>query len=108
MKPRHPDLIVSPFFDEQLVLVVPPHHAWSKRKSFKLEDLKDQPLIMREKGSGTRELVDSALDKVGVKPAIAMEIGSNEAIERAVEGNVGLASRLQWSTPRLKKAWSKR
>ena len=80
-----------PFFDEQLVLVVPPHHAWSKRKSFKLEDLKDQPLIMREKGSGTRELIDSALDKVGVKPAIAMEIGSNEAIKRAVEGNVGLA-----------------
>ena len=91
MKPRHPDLIVSPFFDEQLVLVVPPHHSWSKRKSFKLEDLKDQPLIMREKGSGTRELINSALDKVGVKPAIAMEIGSNEAIKRAVEGNVGLA-----------------
>ena len=91
MKPRHPDLIVTPFFDEQLVLVMPPNHAWNKRKTFKLEDLKGQSLIMREKGSGTRELIDSALDKLGVKPTIVMEIGSNEAIKRAVEGNVGLA-----------------
>src|SRR5512145_3386477 len=46
---------------------------------------------MREKGSGTRELIDWALDKSGAKPIIAMEIGSNEAIKHAVEGNIGLA-----------------
>jgi len=91
MKPRHPDLIVSPFFDEALVLVVPPTHAWAKRKSFKLEELTGQSLVMREKGSGTRELIDSALEKSAAKPVIAMEIGSNEAIKRAVEGNIGLA-----------------
>jgi DNA-binding transcriptional LysR family regulator len=91
LKPRHPDLIVSPFFDEALVLVVSPTHPWANRKSFKLEELTGQSLVMREKGSGTRELIDSALDKLGAKPIIAMEIGSNEAIKRAVEGNIGLA-----------------
>lgn len=91
IKPRHPDMIVSPFFDEALVLVVSPSHPWAKRKSFKLKELTGQPLVMREKGSGTRELIESALEKSDAKPIIAMEIGSNEAIKRAVEGNIGLA-----------------
>ena len=91
MKPHHPDLIVMPFFDEQLVIVVPPNHAWAKRKALKLEELDGKSLIMREKGSGTRELIDSAFDKLRLKPVIAMEVGSNEAIKRAVEGNLGLA-----------------
>jgi len=91
MKPRHHDLTIMPFFDEQLVIVVPANHVWAKRKTIKIEDLDGQPIIMREKGSGTRELVDSAFDKLNFKPVIAMEVGSNEAIKRAVEGNVGLA-----------------
>jgi DNA-binding transcriptional LysR family regulator len=70
IKPRHPDLIVSPFFDEALVLVVSPTHPWAKRKSFKLEELTGQSLVMREKGSGTRELIESALDKSKAKPIV--------------------------------------
>ena len=91
MKPRHPDLIVMPFFDEHLVILVPVDHPWAKRKTVALVELEGQPVIMREKGSGTRELVDSVFDKLHVKPVIAMEVGSNEAIKRAVEANVGLA-----------------
>ena len=91
LKPRHPDLIVTPFLDERLVLVVPPNHGWAKRKSIKLDELDGKPLIMREKGSGTRELIDSAVDKARIKPVLAMEAGSNEAIKRAVEGGIGLA-----------------
>jgi LysR family transcriptional regulator, transcriptional activator of the cysJI operon len=91
MKPRHPDLIVIPFFNEQLVIVVPSNHAWARRKALRLEDLDGQSLIMREKGSGTRELIDAAFDKLHIKPVVAMEVGSNEAIKRAVEGNLGLA-----------------
>src|SRR5262245_8041110 len=91
LKPRHPDLTVQPCFDEKLVLVVPPNHAWAKRKSIKLEALNGQRLIMHEKGQGKREFVNSGLDKKRIKPVIAMEVGSNEAIKRAVEGNIGLA-----------------
>jgi DNA-binding transcriptional LysR family regulator len=91
MKPRQPDLIVIPFFNEQLVIVVPSNHAWARRKALRLEDLDGQSLIMREKGSGTRELIDAAFDKLHIRPVVAMEVGSNEAIKRAVEGNLGLA-----------------
>lgn len=91
MKPRHPDLIVIPFLDEELVVVLPPNHAWAKRKAIRLNELEGKSLILREKGSGTRELLDSAFNKAGVKPTIAMEVGSNEAIKRAVEGNIGVA-----------------
>jgi DNA-binding transcriptional LysR family regulator len=91
MKPRHPDLIVTPFLDEELMLVVPGDHRWAKRRSIRLDELKDEPLILREKGSGARELVDTAFNKQGLRPIIAMEVGSNEAIKRAVEAHVGLA-----------------
>jgi DNA-binding transcriptional LysR family regulator len=91
-----------------LVIVVPAHHVWAKRKTIKIEDLAGQPIIMREKGSRTRELVDSAFDKLNFQPVIAMEVGSNEAIKRAVEGTSGSPSfpRLL-STPKLRTACSK-
>lgn len=38
-----------PFFDEQPVIVVPPNHAWAKRKALKLEELDGKSLIMCEK-----------------------------------------------------------
>ena len=91
IKPSHPDLIVIPFFEEQLLVIVPASHAWAKRKTIRLEELAGQSLIIRERGSGTRELIDSAFEKAQVKPLIAMEVGSNEAIKRAVESKVGLA-----------------
>jgi DNA-binding transcriptional LysR family regulator len=91
MKPRNPDLIVIPFLDEELVLVVSGEHAWAKRRSIRLEELRDKPLIQREKGSGTRELIDAAFSKLRLEPVISMEVGSNEAIKRAVEENVGVA-----------------
>jgi DNA-binding transcriptional LysR family regulator len=91
IKPTDLDLIVMPFFDEQLLVIVPAHHPWAKRNTVALQELAGQSLIMREKGSGTRELIDSAFEKVHVKPLIAMEVGSNEAIKRAVESEIGLA-----------------
>jgi DNA-binding transcriptional LysR family regulator len=72
-------------------LIVPASHRWAMQKSVKAQQLKNQLFIMREKGSGTRELIESELRRIGVKPNITMELGSNEAIKRAVESGVGLA-----------------
>ena len=76
VKPKQKDLIVFPFLDEELVILVPANHPWAKRKTVMLKELQDKPLILREKGSGTRGLIESEFNAAGIRPAVAMEIGS--------------------------------
>lgn len=53
--------------------------------------LESELLIVRESGSGTREVVASALAEYGVEPRRTLEIGSTEAIKQAVASGVGVA-----------------
>jgi DNA-binding transcriptional LysR family regulator len=48
------------------------------------------PWIMREKGSGTREVFESAMSRQGVGFSISLELGHTEAIKRAVEAGLGV------------------
>jgi LysR family transcriptional regulator, transcriptional activator of the cysJI operon len=49
-----------------MVMVVPPGHLWADR-DIEVEALKQQPLLMREPGSGSRRIVDKAVSSVGLK-----------------------------------------
>jgi LysR family transcriptional regulator, low CO2-responsive transcriptional regulator len=80
-----------PCVREPLVIVVPSRHAWAKRKTLSLKALQGEPLILREPGSGTRALVESALRDVGAEPEIVMELPMNVAIKSAVEAGIGVA-----------------
>lgn len=53
-------------------------------------DLADRPFIMRERGSATRKVVETRLATAGVKPRIAMELGSNAAVAGAVAAGDGI------------------
>lgn len=53
-------------------------------------DLADRPFIMRERGSATREIVESRLSDAGLKPRIAMELGSNAAVAGAIATGAGI------------------
>ena len=52
--------------------------------------LADRVFLVREPGSGTRNLMEGFLAKVGIHPPIGMEIGSNETIKQAVIAGLGL------------------
>src|ERR1035437_10433254 len=57
-------------------------------------------LLMRERGSGTRRVVEMALQKRGVKPKhlnLAMEFDSTEGIITAVEAGLGIGFASLWS-----------
>jgi DNA-binding transcriptional LysR family regulator len=90
----HPDLVLEPLGEDPLVVIVPAGHAWARRRRVALADLCNEPLIVREPGSATRQLLERRLLRHGVRMQPAMEIASNEVIKRAVEmGNgVGLMS----------------
>ncbi|TME17863.1 MAG: LysR family transcriptional regulator [Chloroflexi bacterium] len=89
---KNPDLQVIPFLSDELVVIAPRGHPLADRQSLTLKDLKDEPFIMREEGSGTRWSVEKAARRVGVNLAVAMELGSNGAIKHAVESGLGLAA----------------
>ena len=79
---------------DELVIVVPAEHAWANTKSVMLASLKTQPLIVRERGSGSREAVERALADVGGDLAafrVVAEMGSTQAVKQAVRAGVGIA-----------------
>lgn len=53
-------------------------------------DVAGLPFVMRERGSATREVVEERLASAGVKPRIAMELGSNAAVAGAVAAGAGV------------------
>ncbi len=87
-------LIVEVCVMDQLVVVVPPDHALSKKEAVSAEDLTNFPFICREEGSGTREVIAEYLSQnyKGEKELdICLELGSPESIKGAVEASMGIS-----------------
>jgi DNA-binding transcriptional LysR family regulator len=77
---------------DELVLVVRGAHAWRDRDHVTLEELRTEPLLIRERGSGTRAALETALAKSGADLGafrIVGEMGSTQAIKQAVKAGVG-------------------
>lgn len=80
--------------------MVPPAHEWSERGFVEPAELKQERMIMRERGSGTRRVVEMALQKAGVRAKqlkLAMEFDSTEGIMTAVEAGLGIGFASLWS-----------
>jgi DNA-binding transcriptional LysR family regulator len=82
------------FARDQLVLVVPDGHPWWRRKRVTVAEFLAQPLVQRERGSGSRRCLERALERLRVAPAnlnVVLELGNCEAIKAAVFQRVGVA-----------------
>jgi DNA-binding transcriptional LysR family regulator len=82
------------FASDRLVLVVPSGHPWGRRRRVSLAQLAEQPLILREAGSGSRWCLERALEQAGQSLhdlRIGLELGSNEGIKEAVLRGLGVA-----------------
>jgi DNA-binding transcriptional LysR family regulator len=76
---------------DTLVAVVSPRHAWARRRSVGPADLVGARLVLREAGSGTREILTEALAGVGVRlPDHVLALGSTAAIKAAVQHGDGV------------------
>jgi DNA-binding transcriptional LysR family regulator len=98
--PRRREVRVEPYLADELLLIVPRGHEWAERGSVPCKDLTTMPLLMRERGSGTRRVVELALEKRGVRMSelnIAMELDSTEAIKSAVEAGLGAGFVSRWA-----------
>lgn len=87
---NHPDLEVQPWIADELAVFCAPGHPLAGKKRVSLEQLLDQPWILREKGSGTRATFDRALHNYHSRLNIRLELEHTEAIKRAVESGLGV------------------
>lgn len=77
---------------DELKLIVSPFHRFASCKSsIESAALEQETLIVRELGSGTREVVSQALAAGGIEPKQTIEIGSTEAIKQAVAAGLGVS-----------------
>lgn len=89
--PDHLDIKAEPFLDNPLVVMAPKDHALAHKKNIPIKRLADEPFIMRESGSGTREAIQELFAKNEVEAHVRLELGSNEAIKQAIAGGLGLS-----------------
>jgi len=87
-------LVFEPLADDLLVLVVSPQHPWSQIKTLELDALRQSPMILRERGSGSGKALNESLREAGFDPAqlqVAGQLGSNEAVRQTLLGGFGAA-----------------
>ncbi len=85
------NLTIYPFAANPLVVIAAADHPLSQQKNIPLSALANEPFLMREAGSGSREAALRVFEEAGIRPKIRMALGSNEAIKRAVAGGLGIA-----------------
>ena len=87
----NPEVNFSPFSQEEMAVIVSLDHPFNKRKSITFKDLAQEPFIMKEKGSGTRKLVEESFEKEGCLPNILMETSNTEFIKQLVQRGEGVS-----------------
>ncbi len=94
--PHHNNLISSVFLSDELIIICAKDHPLAAGGKITLDQIAQSDLLLREKGSGTRELFDStmALHNKNVEPA--WESVSTQAIVRAVKAGLGLSVLPYW------------
>ncbi|HKJ95123.1 MAG TPA: LysR family transcriptional regulator [Gammaproteobacteria bacterium] len=90
---RDPSLVAETVARDELLLLVPPDHPWTRQPPTSPAMLLEAVWVLREAGSGTRQRLEVALTDFGVDPAalqVALELPSNEAVRAAVEAGAGV------------------
>lgn len=95
-----PALDAEVFAEDALIAVVPSEHPLLSERAVTAAEFCAEPFLMRELGSGTREVVERALQQKEIRVQPAMSLGSTEAIKQGVISGLGVAimSRLALET----------
>ncbi|MBQ2755728.1 MAG: LysR family transcriptional regulator [Oscillospiraceae bacterium] len=86
-----PSLVVKNFMDDRIVAICGSTHPFAERTAVSLDEFLSQPLFLREHGSGTREIFQSAVTLLGKTLVPTCESISTTAIIRAVEAGSGVS-----------------
>lgn len=85
---RRPELRYTHFLRDELVAVVGASHPLAGRDELTLDELRTIPLVLRENGSGTLDVIARALAEHGLKLSdlrVRLHLGSTESIKLYLE-----------------------
>lgn len=80
-----------PIAPNPLVVLAPQNHPLVGQKNIPLARIIEEPFLLREPGSGTRDATLRLFSEHGLRPKVRMELGSNEAIKHAIVGGLGIS-----------------
>ena len=98
--PMRRDVKTEPMVQDEMVLIAAPGHAWARAGSIAATELTQAPLLLRERGSGSRRVVERALKNAGIplrSLRVTMELDSTEAIISGVEAELGVGFISRWA-----------
>lgn len=87
----HPQLTITPFMTDDLVVIVSANDPWVERPFVTLDDLRRRTLLTREIGSALHASVCDLLGPDFLDSNQVITLGETEAIKRSVEADLGLA-----------------
>jgi DNA-binding transcriptional LysR family regulator len=93
-------LVMEKLIPDDLVFIMSPFHHLAKKSTISVMELAKEPLILREEGSGTRQMIEKYLSKHGISQQqlkISLIMGSTESIKGAVEEGLGTAIMSRWA-----------
>lgn len=88
---QHPDIEVATLYEDELVLVTPPRHPFTRRATVKVEELAEEELVLFDRTSSYHELTSALFRSVGVVPRGQMELDNIDAAKKMVQQGLGVA-----------------
>jgi len=95
-----PGIKLLPFLEDELVLITPADGGWKNQQVVTVDQLTNYKLILREKGSGTRTVIERILAQQGFevdKLKVVMELGTTRAVLTAVSAGLGISFVSKWA-----------
>lgn len=88
--PDEADMIAQPFMDNPLVVIAAPDHPLAKQKKILPKQLAKETFVLRERGSGTRGVVERFFTSHRLPLPAHLEMDTNEAIKQSVNARIGI------------------
>ncbi len=88
--PERVDMVAQCFMDNPLVVIAPPGHPRASVERIDLRHIQDEPIVIREQGSGTRAAMERFFVESGIHYQPGCELNTNEAIKQAVQAGLGI------------------
>jgi DNA-binding transcriptional LysR family regulator len=86
-----PGIQVQWYTRDELVPIAAPAHPLAAAPTVRPEDLAGETLILREEGSGTRQVVEEALARWDVRPRRMLVVNGCEGVKRAAAAGLGIS-----------------
>jgi len=94
-KGLHENLTYHALWNDELVLAVPRHHRWARKKQIDIKELSEEPFILREVGSGTLRIIEEYLGPSAPKIVDSLQVvarfGSSTAVKEGIKAGLGVS-----------------